>query len=442
MCRKYNTGECAAGTKIRPLPIIMRVALSLLLFLSFNVALFGQESSVKPLVQPGGLTVVPPYIDYESVVSRIDIPELLAVLPDPRPELQGDVRFDLNVWAKDIRLTRDVWCLQFSFKPVRLIDVDIPNAEGNFDKKKIWYLVYCVKNLGPAEVTNGKVVKVNSSLTSVVPEGNEMQLPVPKNDDIAPSSSALRQQSGIFVPQPGSDVPIRFTPHFVLATHRLVLGTVPVTDPETEAVEWKTETTAVAYNDRVIPLALSAIMRREGFNGIPETTVSIAQKEIAPGQELWGVAMWADVDPRINEFSIFISGLSNAYQWGDRVDEDETYVNTGKIGEGRILKRRVLKTVWWRVGDANSLNESQIHFGPKDANIRESLFVAETTNRRMSAEERRKFDEKLEDAVKIGAASTDGGDHVIRITPAESALYHLIRQDWLKPSFGYEWLFL
>ena len=416
----------------------MRVVLSLLLLFSFGVTSFSQEPSAKPLFAPGGLIVIPPYIDYESVVSRAHVTELLAVLPEPDPALQGDIRFNPNVWAAEIRLVRDVWCLQFSFKPVRIIDVDIPNAEGKFDKKKIWYLVYNVKNFGPAE-WDGRRMQINSSLSSAVQEGGEINLPVPTDTTSLdlPRSGALviRQQSGRPALQPGSGEPVRFVPHFVLATHRLVLGTAPPAgNPEAETAQWETETTAVAYDDRIIPLALTAVMRREGFDRLPETTVSIAQREIAPGQDLWGVAMWTDVDPRINEFSIFISGLTNAYQWGDRVTEDGTYENTGKIGEGRIIKRRVLRTDWWRVGDAHSLDESQIHFGSREANMPVSPF---DRTGRLSPEERRTLEEHTRKADRYPTGEPDGW-----VSPAEKALYHLFNQDWLKPSFGYEWIFL
>ena len=419
-----------------PLPSAMRVVLLLSLLVLFCVNSFAQEPSAKPLFTPGGLVVIPPYIDYESVVNRASITELLAVLPEPAPELKGDVRLNPNVWAKDIRVARDVWCLQFSFKPVRLIDVDIPNARGSFDKKKIWYLVYNVENLGSADL-DARRSHINSSLGSAVPEGNERVLPVQRDvtsfDLPRAGELEIRQQPGFFAPQPGSDEPVRFVPHFVLAAHHLVLGTTPPADnPEASTAEWQTETTAVAYNERIIPLALTAIMRREGFDKLPETTVSIAQKEIAPGQSVWGVAMWADVDTRINEFSIFISGLTNAYQWADTIKEDGTYHNTGTIGEGRVIKRRVLRTDWWRVGDAKSLSETQFHFGSREGKMPVSPFDQKTTGR-LSPEERR----KLEELEKQADTNNDG-----RVSPDEKALFHLIRQDWLKPSFGYEWVFL
>ena len=407
----------------------MRVALSCLLFFSFGVALCAQETSAKPLFAPGGLIVIAPDIDYKEVADRADMTEVLATMPETDPDLQGEIRFQPEVWAREIRHSRDVWCLQFSFKPLRIIDVDFPNAEGNFDTKKVWYLVYNVKNLGPAVVNGGKIIAMNSSLGSGVPAGKERNLPVatdPTSLDL-PRSAELefRQQKGIFEPRPGNDEPRRFVPHFVLATHRLVQGTHSVTNPETGKTEWQTESKPIAYVDRIIPLALPKIAKREGMAALPETTISFPLKEIASGKDYWGVAMWVDVDPRINEFSIFVSGLTNAYQWSDMVTEDGTYVNTGEIGEGRIIKRKVLKLDWWRVGDSISLNETQFHFGSKDLKLPENVF--DKQKRRVTSEER-----KILDTINNGGW----------ISQADSALYHLIQQDWLLPRLEYEWVFI
>jgi len=406
----------------------MRVVLSLLfslwLFFSFGTPLFGQQGT------PPGLIVVPPNIDYESVVSRADLTELLAVLPDPDPELQGEVQFRPDIWAADVRLVRDVWCLEFSFKKVRIIDVDIPNTSGHFDKKKVWYMVYKVKNLGPAALDERRI---NSMLSSAVPAGNERSFPVPRDVTLQeiPRSAILefRQQTGIFTPQPGQAETIRFVPNFILATHRLVLDMVPMENPDTGEVQWQEEITAAAYTDTYIPLALIKIKERERMPNL-ETTISIADKELAPNEELWGVAMWTDIDSRINEFSIFVSGLTNAYIWSNRVTEDGEFVNSGGIGEGRIILRRVLRTDWWRVGDQRSLNESQIHFGSRHIGIPNSIF--EQTGS-MTPETRKILEQAFQEA------DTDGDGW---ISPAERAIYHLRGQDWLQPSIGYEWVFL
>jgi len=415
----------------------MRVVTLFLFLFLLNVPSFGQETSAKPLLAPGGLTVVPPNIDYESVANRADITELLPVLPATDPALEREVPFKPELWAQNIRHTRDVWCLEFSFKPLRIIDIDIPNAAGTFDKKKVWYLVYHVANLGPTELGERKM---NSVLGTGVPLGGERNLPVAEDTTLenVPRSAPLeiRRQTGQFEPSPGEGVAIRFVPQFALATPRLVLGTVPAENPETGATEWRAETEAVSYNDRFIPLALPTIMKREGMREVPKTTVTFPNTEIAPGQGFWGVAMWTDIDPRINEFSIYVSGLTNAYQWSDKKAADGTYENTGKIGEGRILKRRVLKIDWWRVGDAKSLNESQIHFGAKDGKMPASIFdLKGDFNRdgKVDADERKRFEEILQEA------DTDGDGW---ISNEEKAEYHRIHQHWLKPSFGYEWLFL
>ena len=393
--------------------------MSLLLLFSLGNVLFGQEMSAKPLFAPGGLTTIPPAINYESVVKRADLTELLTLLPEPDSNLQNDPRFKPEVWAEQVRLARDVWCLQFSFKPVRIIDVDIPGVAG-YDRKKVWYLVYKVENLGPANIDEKKI---QSALGSAVPPGNERSLPVQtdKTQGNVPRSAPIevRQQTGIFAPHPGNAEAICFEPLFLLATDRLVIKSEPVVDPTSGKIEWNTETAEVAYVDSVIPLALLKIKNREGMAVFPETTVSIKDKTIAPGEELWGVAMWTDVDPRINEFSIFVGGLTNAYQWW----------NDPK-GEGRIILPRVLRLDWWRVGDAQSLNESQIRFGSKDGTMPAS--VLDQTGW-MPAEERERYLEALQKA----DTNADGW-----VSPAEKAIFHLKRQDWLKPTYGYEWMFL
>jgi hypothetical protein len=169
----------------------------------------------------------------------------------------------------------------------------------------------------------------------------------------------------------------------------------------------------------VIPLALLKIKDREGMAAMPDTTVSIRDKTISPGEELWGVAMWTDIDPRINQFSIFVGGLTNAYQgWNDsEVEED-------------IILPRLLRLDWWRVGDANSLNESQIRFGSKDEKMPESILDQQGW---MPSEEREQYLEAQREA----DTNADGW-----VSPAEKAVYHLKKQNWLKPTYGYEWVFL
>ena len=50
--------------------------------------------------------------------------------------------------ARNVVFRRPVWCLEFAFKPLRMIDVDIPQSSGKMQRKRLWYLVYRVKNNG------------------------------------------------------------------------------------------------------------------------------------------------------------------------------------------------------------------------------------------------------------------------------------------------------
>lgn len=346
----------------------------------------GQNVSAEPRYAPGGLITIPPNLEYSSVYNRADMVEILATLPDPDPELADDVRMKKEFWAKDVRYQRDIWCLQFSCKPVRVVQVDLPNKEGTLDRKTVWYLVYEVKNLGPLELE--KIIKERTVAT----ENGERVIEETKFDIVAPGSSLgaevdkkvtapiaqdtvtkteensnpvtqtrdapleIRNIPGTFLPRPGNDVPVRCVPQFVLATDQLVLETKTSNDPETGKVISESQTVSASYADQIIPLALPVIIKKEGMGAVPETTVSITQKPLKSGESHWGVAMWTDVDPRINRFSIFISGLTNDYQWTDGV-------NTGKPGEGRTMKRKVLKTNWWRIGDQYKTEDSQFQYG-------------------------------------------------------------------------------
>ena len=83
----------------------------------------------------------------------------------------------------------------------------------------------------------------------------------------------------------------------------------------------------------------------------------MANRKIAPGETVWGIATWTDVDPRIDRFSVYVSGLTNALRWQDAADE-ETDENAG-FGSGRDVFRKVLKLNFYNPGD-------EIHRGGKE----------------------------------------------------------------------------
>jgi hypothetical protein len=217
---------------------------------------------------PGVETFAAPVTHPNETHSRHDVVELLKV----------DPTFD---WAKGIRFEHPIWALEFYYKPVRFVTVDVPDAEGKLHRKRVWYMVYRVRN-------------------------------------------------------PGTE-PVEFNPWFVLESK----------DPKFPK----------AYPDRLVPMAMPAIVAREDKNRPLKNTVEIAGT-IAPSSEgenhsVWGVATWTDIDPRIDQFAIYVSGLTNAYRWKDS-------------DAGREFSRKKLELNFWRPGDEHHEHEAEIRPGGPD----------------------------------------------------------------------------
>lgn len=236
---------------------------------------------------PGVLKTVDPKPEVEETFSRHDIVELLAV--DPNFE-----------WAKDVDFRRDIWHLQFKFKPLRMIPVDVPQSTGVMKRKLIYYLVYNVTN-------DGKVFH------------------------------PTKGEDGTYKIEP-TEKPVRFIPEFLLQSHEF----------------------NKTYPDRVIPVALGPIRTREDAQRTFDTSVDMASREIKPGETVWGVAMWEDVDPRIDRFSIYVGGLTNAYKWQDAPG---AYKAGDPIGKGRRLARKTLRLNFWRPGDEFNQTDAEIRYG-------------------------------------------------------------------------------
>jgi hypothetical protein len=250
------------------------------------------------------MTKIPQETEVNETFSHHNTVELLAVDPS-------------FSWAKGITYRHPVWQLEFEFKPVRMIYVDIPQPSGRMQRKLIWYMVYTVKN-------TGKVL-------------------VPIQDQELSYEKSLTDKQKVFQIK-NEEKPVRFFPEFLMeASNRLKPG-----DGFTKV-----------YPDRVIPVAVGPIQMREDPNRKLLTTVEIS-REIAVGETLWGVATWEDIDPRIVRFSIFIAGLTNAYRWKDVPGE---YKAGDPIGKGRQLFKKTLRLNFWRPGDEFFEHEEEIRYG-------------------------------------------------------------------------------
>ena len=235
----------------------------------------------------GVMQKVDAHRELDETYDTHDLVELLAV----------DKSFD---WAKDVTFRRDIWFLDFQFKPVRYIDVDIPQADGHMQRKLIRYLVYNVTN--PGRIMHPEPDQ----------DGTVRVMPVNK--------------------------PVKFVPQFSLESQ---------------------DAAHHVYADHVIPLAMVAIRQREDPNRDFLNTVDMT-REIPVGQTFWGIATWEDIDPKITHYSIFVNGLTNAYRFSD---DPGVYKPGDPIGKGRHLTRKTLKLNFWKPGDPYLEHEEEVRFG-------------------------------------------------------------------------------
>ena len=164
-----------------------------------------------------------------------------------------------------------------------------------------------------------------------------------------PDYGLARLALGVFLYQKGDEEgAIEFVPRFVL-------GSASIQDRL--VYERKTPgglfygqirgTEEGLYYDSYDPIAFAKIARKEGRKGqnFLDTT-HISTRKILPGETVWGIATWTDVDPRIDRFSVYISGLTNALRWEITGD-----VDPNQVGAGRDVWRKVLKINFISPGD-------------------------------------------------------------------------------------------
>lgn len=274
-------------------------------------AIFGQVNNGVRRLAPGVITEIQPDIQEEETFSGPrEVVELVQGSPqlDWKPNLstQSD---RLLTRAKSTIFRRQVWGLEIGFKPLRMINVDIPQSDGTKVTTPVIYLVYYVRN-------NGR--HLNPS----------------------PQSDALGRATYTIEPVNHS---IRFFPSFILQCH----------DYDR------------AYLDKVIPAAVQKIRQREDPNREFYNSVTISNVDIPISSDLednsvWGIATWIGVEPRSDFFSVYVRGLTNAYRWQDPEGE---FKPGDKPGTGRRFSYKTLQLNYWRPGDSINVNEREFRYG-------------------------------------------------------------------------------
>ena len=270
---------------------------------------------------PGVLTTIPPELDRKDTTSIHDIVELRAdasLKRNPSPMIKSPTLYEM---AKEVNFRHDVWCLELSFKPLRMVFVDIPQANGKMQRKLIWYpRISCAKHgcRFESRKTRGRYTFETVSFT------------------------------------PGE---LQFIPHFVLSSRDR--------NREGEPIE-------KAYLNRIIPAAIDVIKRRERVPGELLNSAEMASMKlpVESGRSVmgqWGVATWEDVDPQIDFLTVEVSGLTNAYRWEDPAGK---YRLGDPPGKGRKLVHKKLQLIFWRPGDTVAEEEGEIRYGPAPGQVK------------------------------------------------------------------------
>lgn len=87
----------------------------------------------------------------------------------------------------------------------------------------------------------------------------------------------------------------------------------------------------------------------------------MVETPIAPGEERWGVAIWEDIDPRIDFFSIYVRGLTNSIRW--RLNENAAFAQEDPPGVGTDHALESLRLDFWRAGDEHDAVEQEVRIG-------------------------------------------------------------------------------
>jgi len=258
----------------------------------------------------GIMTVVPPDQNSEdTALGPFDLdfvgkhPELewaAPDFPDSKPHFASPAE-TLLALSRDITLRHDVWGLEFSFKPARLIEVDFPMENGQVQRKVVWYLLYKVRYSG---------------------------------QDLLPNLEQADVATVPGVPQKARYEAVRFMPRFSIVSKERNLN----------------------IDSQILPVAKAAIAARERVGKPIYDHIEIG-KQLIPlssmdsDSSIWGVATWVDVDPRLDFFAVDVRGLTNAYKI--RIDSE------GK----KNFDRKTLRIYFWRPGDVLEVAKDRIILG-------------------------------------------------------------------------------
>lgn len=210
------------------------------------------------------------------------------------------VTLDATATSEELNSQEDLWVMEVSFKPMRMLEVEVIDPKtGQKKKEYVWYLIYKAVNR-PLQ---------RRGATTLRAENDEDPIPTPQ-----------------------------FVPEFTLLTE----------DSGVQKI----------YSDVIIPEAQKLILQRErrrAVDPIYKNTVEIVGDipEVTPLESksenaLHGMVMWRSVDSETDYFTVFMTGFTSSYR-----------MIKGPEGEP-LIGRRVIQQQFWRPGDRFDQTEREI----------------------------------------------------------------------------------
>jgi translation elongation factor EF-1beta len=287
------------------------------IFLSSATNLSAQEDATKiKSLAPGVLKVIPTVMNVRDSYSQaMTLPGLKA----PEYDLNYTPQRDTLKDSGDRTIFyRNVWQNEFAFTGLRQINVLMRYPDGSTQRKIVWYMVYQIRDLGKS-----------LSYEDVTEEFGHVKRELRKDAAINDRSLAAPK----------------------LQMHFSLEGVVK------PSIAGKYEKVVYGDSDDAGTQALAQYIQniedpnqKLHFKGeLGSLKLPLAQSDTDPG--LWGVAIWENVDPRLDYVSVYVRGLTNAYRI--KLDAD------GKVGFGY----KTLQLNFWRAGDEVGEMRDDIEYG-------------------------------------------------------------------------------
>lgn len=283
--------------------------------LGLAAVLWTGEVQAQRGLAPGVLKVIEPALnlrDAHSLPMPLPGLDVQGYVPEVFP--QSETLFSQT---RQVILFRDVWQHEFAFLPLRQLEIEAVNPDGETRKTNIWYMVYRVRDTGVAvshtEIEDPKFGHVDRELNQ-------------QPDSVDPAT-----------------LPRRFFGNFILSGW--------VRDRETGMY------TLLEYTDQILPGVFTTIAREEDPGQEYLDVVQMAQQVLKsyPADSdqggKWGIAIWYGVNPNIDYVSVRVRGLSNAYRLTRKPD--------GSIG----VLNKTLQLNFWRPGDGIEQARDRVEYG-------------------------------------------------------------------------------